>query len=85
MRDRPVSTFTAKCRTIRESEGFRLIFFCELCDRGYTTPLLICDTLQEALRLGEQEARFYFNRCVCCHRWICDEHYDENRMVCTDC
>lgn len=83
--DRQVPSFTAKCRTMRQSNGFRLTFFCELCGDGYTTPVIPCKSLKEALRLGEQDARLKFNRCESCHRWVCDKHYNENQMKCTDC
>jgi hypothetical protein len=85
MADKMIPMFTAKCRTVREDKGFRLTFFCEICCGGYTTPLFLCDTLKEALRLGEQDARLHFNRCEGCHRWVCDEHFNENWMMCTDC
>ncbi len=83
--DREPPVFTAKCRTVREDAGFRLTFFCEVCGSGYVTPLLVCDTPKEALRLGEQDARLHFNRCGGCLRWVCDEHFNENQMMCTDC
>lgn len=83
--DQSMSMFTPKCRTVREEAGFRLTFFCELCGSGYTTPLLGCGTLKEALSLGERDARLHFNRCRSCHRWVCDEHFNENRMMCTAC
>lgn len=83
--NREASLFTAKYRTVQEKCGFRLTFFCEICGSGYTTPLIACDTPEEALRLGGENARFYFNRCRCCHRWVCDQHYNENQMMCTDC
>lgn len=83
--DRPLPEFTAKCRTLREAAGFRLTFFCEVCGSGYTTPVLACDTAKEALHLGEQEARLHFNRCEFCHGWVCDEHFNENRRMCTAC
>lgn len=83
--DRSVPIFTAKYRTVREGAGFRLTFFCELCGGGYTTPLLGCDTPKEALYLGAQDARLHFNRCECCHGWVCDEHFNENRMMCIAC
>lgn len=83
--DREPPIFTAKCRTVREDGGFRLTFFCEACGSGYTTPSLACDTPQEALRLGEQDARLHFNRCGDCQRWVCDEHFNENQLMCTDC
>lgn len=83
--DRGLPVFTAKCRTVHDGVGFRLTFFCEICGSGYTTPLFLCNTPQEALRLGEQDARLHFNRCLRCHRWVCDEHFNENRLMCTDC
>ncbi len=83
--DRPVPCFTAKCRTVREEAGFRLTFFCALCDNGYTTPPIACDTPRQALLLGARDARLHFNRCEGCRRWVCDQHFNENRMMCVDC
>lgn len=83
--DRVPPMFTAKRRTVREDAGFRLTFFCEICGSGYVTPPLACDTPKEAVRLGEQDARLHFNRCGSCHRWVCDEHFNENQMMCIDC
>lgn len=83
--DREPPMFTAKCRTVREGAGFRLTFYCGICGGGYTTAPLVCDSPKEALRLGEQDARLRFNRCSSCRRWVCDEHFNENQMMCTDC
>lgn len=83
--DHELPAFTAKCRTLRDELGYRLTFFCEVCGRGYDTPPIVCDSLKEALRLGEKDARLHFNRCGGCHRWVCDEHFNENQMMCTDC
>ncbi|MGI6404013.1 MAG: hypothetical protein ACOX0K_07380 [Oscillospiraceae bacterium] len=83
--DRDLPIFTAKCQAVRDDTGFRLTFYCDVCGGGYTTPPLVCDTAREALRLGEQDARLHFNRCGSCHRWVCDEHFNENCMMCTDC
>ena len=83
--DRELPTFTAKCLTVREDASFRLTFFCEACGSEYITPHLVCDTPKEALRLGEQDARVHFNRCGSCRRWVCDEHFNENQMMCTNC
>ena len=57
---------------IRDSSCFYLTFFCEACGRGYSPPPLVCNTPNEALHLGEQDARLHFNRCRSCHRWVCD-------------
>ena len=83
--DRGLPMFTAKCRVVQDDAGFRLTFFCDVCGGGYTTPSLACDAPKEALHLGEQDARLHFNRCGCCHQWVCDDHFNENRMMCTDC
>ena len=82
---RSIPPFTAKCRTVREKGGFRFIFFCELCGRGYTTPHIPQENQKDALRLGEQDARLHFSRCQCCGRWVCDEDFNENWITCTDC
>ncbi len=83
--DKKIPEFTAKCRTVRGNSCFYLTFFCEACGRGYSPPPLVCNTPNEALHLGEQDARLHFNRCRSCHRWVCDEHFNENGMMCTDC
>lgn len=85
MVEKQTPLFAAKCRTVREDKGFRLTFFCEICDNGYMTQLIPCDTPEDALRLGEKEVRLHFNRCQSCLRWVCDEHFNENRMMCIDC
>lgn len=83
--DRNSVKFTPKCRTEQLESGYRFTFSCELCDHSYTTPVFPGPTRGEALRMAEQDARLRFNRCACCRRWVCDEHYNENRMMCTVC
>ena len=77
--------FTAKCRMEQQADGFRFTFFCALCSGGYTTSLIVASHQRVALPLAEQKARLHFNLCQHCHRWVCDEHFNENRMMCTDC
>lgn len=77
--------FTPKRRTEQSEDGYRFTFSCELCSHSYTTPVFPTRSLREALPLGERDARRHFNRCGRCHRWVCDEHYNENRMMCTEC
>ena len=83
--DRGLTMFTARCRTVRDSDGFRLTFFCDICGSEYITPPIVCDTSKEARHLATKDARLHFNRCNCCYQWVCDEHFNENRMMCTDC
>lgn len=85
MNDQLVPTFTAKCRTEQVKGGFRFTFFCAVCGGGYTTPLITESSTRIALRLAEQAARLHFNRCQRCFRWVCDEHFNENSMMCTNC
>ncbi|MGI6358059.1 MAG: hypothetical protein ACOX2K_05110 [Bacillota bacterium] len=85
MDGRALPRFTAKCLTDQEPGGFHFTFFCALCNHSYTVSLFASGSLQSCLRLAEQEARLHFNRCTSCHRWVCDEHYDEDVMKCTIC
>lgn len=85
MRDERKPMFTAKCRMEQEADGYRFTFFCAICGGGYTTPLIAASHQSVALRLGEQNARVHFNRCQRCHEWVCDEHFNENCMMCTVC
>ncbi len=85
MKDEQVPMFTAKCRTEQTTGGFRFTFFCAICGAGFTTPFIPGNDQKLALRLAEQEARLHFNRCQRCHLWVCDEHFNENCMLCTTC
>ncbi|MEL7624365.1 MAG: hypothetical protein AAGU12_12365 [Clostridiales bacterium] len=85
MTDSQLPLFTAKHRGQQEEKGFCFTFFCDLCNNSYTTPVIAAEDYKTALLLGERDGRLHFNRCQCCHRWVCDEHFNENRMMCTDC
>ncbi len=63
----------------------KFTFLCCLCDIGYTTGWIIASSAGEAKKIAEQEARPYFNRCHKCGRWVCDNHYNEDVMMCTVC
>lgn len=77
--------FTPRCRYYREGDVFRLTFFCDLCGHVYVAPSVRACVLLEARQRAEQDARRHFNRCPHCGRWVCDEHFNENRMMCTAC
>lgn len=78
--------FTCKSAMVAQDGAFRFTFFCELCDCGYTTqPLAAAVTVKEAFEMAQREARPYFNRCQSCSRWVCDQHYNEDLMLCTAC
>ncbi len=77
--------FTPKIAMTEEDGRFRFTFFCDLCDGGFTTKHISASTVKEAFERAREEARPCFNRCHRCHRWICDSHYNEDVMMCTDC
>ena len=79
------SIFTAKSRFDQQDGGFRFTFFCDLCGDGYTTGIIPAQSVAVARESAQSEARLHFNRCQNCHRWVCDEHYNENRLLCTAC
>ncbi len=83
--DSAPAKFTPKCRIDHLAEGYRFTFTCERCEHSYTTPALLAESLRQTLALAERDARFHFNRCQRCGRWVCDAHYNENWMMCTDC
>lgn len=77
--------FTSKSTMVQGNGIYGFTFFCDLCDFGYTTTPVVAQSTKEARERAQQEARQHFNRCQKCHRWVCDEHYNENEMTCTEC
>jgi hypothetical protein len=77
--------FTAKSTMAEENGRYRFTFLCALCGEGRSTQPIAADTAQEALEAARREARVYFNRCHRCGRWVCDDHYNEDVMLCTGC
>ena len=77
--------FTPKCRILREGGSCRFTFFCGICEHRYTTPPLQAENAGEARLKAEADARLHFNWCPKCGRWVCDEHFNEGRTMCTDC
>ena len=77
--------FTPKSAMAEENGTFRFSFFCELCEGGCTTEPISAATVKDAFEYAQREARPFFNRCHHCHRWVCDSHYNEDVMMCTDC
>ncbi|NLB10770.1 MAG: hypothetical protein GX834_06865 [Clostridiaceae bacterium] len=79
------ANFTSKSTMTEENDGYRFTFFCDLCDEGYSTRLISAENAKEAYELAKNEARQHFNRCYSCHRWVCDEHYNEDYLLCIKC
>jgi len=77
--------YKAKYTVEKENDSYRFKYICGLCDWHYTTGLIDADSEDDAMKIAEDEARLYFNGCRKCGRWICDEHYDMDKMVCAEC
>jgi hypothetical protein len=77
--------FTQRYKTYHTKDGYRFTFYCDLCETYYETEEIISDSFSEALQKGQNEAKFYFNKCHECGKWICDEHYNEDVMKCIEC
>jgi hypothetical protein len=69
----------------RTNGSYKFQFFCVMCDYHYTTGWIVADSEEAARSLAEKEARRCFNGCHKCGRWICDEHYNKDKMMCVDC
>lgn len=79
------SDFTAKYIMSCKDGCFRFEFTCLLCESNYTTGLISAASVEEAFRLAADEARKHFNRCQKCGEWVCDQHYNEDDMMCIAC
>ncbi|MDR3085806.1 MAG: hypothetical protein LBU47_05770 [Christensenellaceae bacterium] len=65
--------------------GYRFRFFCALCGANRTSGWISAASEADARLFAEAEARRFFNGCHKCGRWICDEHYNADEMMCVEC
>ena len=65
--------------------GYRFRYFCALCNWHYETVQISAVSEKEARIIAEQEARRHFNGCHKCGRWICEQHYNVDEMMCIKC
>ncbi len=77
--------FTPKSFIARSNKEYQFTFFCDLCNMSFTSSLINVGNQKEALEIAKKEIRMYFNYCQKCNSWVCDEHFNENKMMCTDC
>jgi hypothetical protein len=47
--------------------------------------MIVAKGEDEARIIAENEARYFFNRCLRCGRWVCDEHYSIDESMCVEC
>lgn len=78
--------FTAPHTVRMSAEGVRYTFYCDLTGEPVftTAPIAHC-TPQEELACAIAEARPHFNRCIRCGKWICDNAYSIDEMLCIRC
>jgi hypothetical protein len=77
--------FKPNYRMSRRNGSYKFQYYCVMCDYNHTTGWIEAGSEDEARLLAEKEARQYFNGCHKCGRWICDEHYNKDKMMCVDC
>lgn len=86
--------FTKKFEDNSMESGYAFTFFCDLCGRPYHTRLLSREELvgrsrfavrRSALALAAREAKLHFNRCTRCRRWVCDQDFDIETDLCSNC
>ncbi len=72
--------------TLKHTDGgYQFTFYCAYCDFCYTAGWIFIDSVEEARVLAEKEARLAFNGCQCCGKWVCNDHYDMQEMMCIKC
>ncbi len=81
----PMLRFTASYTMESGPDGYRFRFHCAQCDESHTTGCFCADSVEEAYAQAAVEARSSFNGCHRCGQWVCDEHYNEDEMMCTQC
>lgn len=77
--------FTQKYKTYRTANGFRFTFCCDLCEKSFDTKTITTYSFAQAFQQAQAIAKLHFNKCHKCNKWVCDEHYNENVMLCIEC
>lgn len=77
--------FKPKSFIVRTSKDFQFTFFCDLCANNFTSNIISTNSEEEALEIAKKESKMFFNHCINCNSWVCDEHFNEFRMMCTNC
>ncbi len=78
-------SFTEICEVRKTADGFRFTFSCDLCRARYTVSGVQAETLGDAFTATQEDARYHFNCCRKCRRWVCDADYNEDTMMCKAC
>lgn len=77
--------FKPKSFIVRSNKEYQFTFFCDLCANSVTSSLICINNEEEALEAAKKEVKIFFNYCKNCGSWVCDEHFNEFRMMCINC
>jgi len=77
--------FTQRYKTHRTANGFGFTFYCDLCEKPFSTDIIVTYSYTEAFQQAQVMAKLHFNKCHKCGKWVCDEHYNKNVMMCIEC
>ncbi len=81
----PNVVFKSKYTMKHTDGGYQFTFFCAYCDFCCKTGWIRAESSEEARLLAENEARMEFNGCHSCGKWVCNDHYDMQAMMCVEC
>lgn len=66
--------------------GKRYLFFCDLTGVKVCTVEPIWEKNPHlALEVARKKARYYFNRCSQCGKWVCDNAFNMDVCQCVEC
>ena len=78
---------TAKFRKVPDLSGNRYYFYCDLSGAlvCITKPYKAQTDEDELFQAWESEARWQFDRCKKCGRWVSSVMYNADVLECVDC
>ena len=77
----------ADYKIIKDSDGNRYRFFCELSGMAVhtTEPYREMSPELEAEKAWQNEGRSYFDKCHKCGRWVCGTMFNADVLQCVEC
>ena len=78
---------TAKFRKVPDLNGNRYYFYCDLSGAlvCITKPYKSQDSQEELLIAWENEARWQFDKCQKCGKWVSSIMFNADVLECVDC
>ena len=79
------AAFTQRYTVHHSAGGYQFTFFCDLCNHSFNTVGVSAPPLEEALALGQVEARQHFNMCHRCGRYAVHRMHAPTRAAAGCC